>query len=117
MTAFNNPSASSFYDVDMEEDLKANVTNVNKVENVEKHRENVQPQRHYDLSDPRERMLAQIEANSNREVFTTPYYGNKIFAKVMDQKTIFEPNIRVHVGPLILLSFIFITFTVALGMC
>lgn len=71
----------------------------------------------FDLSDPADRMRAQIYANKDREVGTTPLYGNKIVAKVANQKTVFEPDVKVHMGWMMFGMFVFLVGCMTIALC
>lgn len=71
----------------------------------------------FDLSDPVDRMNAQIYSNKDREVGTMPLYGNKVFAKVADKKTLFAPDVKVHMGGLMISMFIFLVGCMTIALC
>ena len=71
----------------------------------------------FDLSDPVDRMNAQIYSNKDREVGTMPLYGNKIISKVADKKTLFAPDVKVHMGGLMISMFIFLVGCMTIALC
>lgn len=80
-------------------------------------RENFVGENQLDLNDPADRMRAQIESNKDRVVGTSPLYESQLVAKVIDKKTIFDPDVKVHMGSLMIGMFVFLVLCLTIALC
>ena len=86
-------------------------------ENTDDKSENFVRENQLDLNDPADRMRAQIESNKDRVVGTSPLYESQLVAKVIDKKTIFDPDVKVHMGSLMIGMFVFLVLCLTIALC